>query len=141
SQDFEAQLFATNVVQEIVFGMEQLGVPVDEMRRRLPHALAAVGLEGFDRRDPATLSGGEKQRLAIAATLALQPSILVFDEPTTDLDPLGKLEIFTVLGTMRRQGYTLVVIEHEVAAAEHADRLIIMNDGQIVADDVPDRVL
>jgi energy-coupling factor transporter ATP-binding protein EcfA2 len=141
SQDFEAQLFATNVVQEVVFGMEQLGVPPDEMRRRVPHALAAVGLQGFEHRDPATLSGGEKQRLAIAATLALQPRILVFDEPTTDLDPLGKLEIFAVLTSMRRQGYTLVVIEHESAAAAQADRLIVMSNGQIVCDDTPARVL
>ena len=141
SQDFEAQLFATNVLQEVVFGMEQLGVAADEMQRRLPQALQTVGLAGFERRDPATLSGGEKQRLAIAATLALQPRILVFDEPTTDLDPLGKLDIFAVLATMRRGGYTLLVIEHESAAAENADRMIIMSRGRIVADDVPDRVL
>ena len=141
SQDFEAQLFATNVVQEVVFGMEQLGVPPDEMRRRAPRALAAVGLQGFEHRDPSTLSGGEKQRLAIAATLALQPRILVFDEPTTDLDPLGKLEIFAVLAAMRREGYTLVVIEHEIAAAEQADRLIIMSKGRIVCDDTPATVL
>ncbi len=141
SQDFEAQLFATNVLQEVVFGMEQLGVPADEMRRRVPAALHAVGLQGFEGRDPATLSGGEKQRLAIAATLALQPQILVFDEPTTDLDPLGKLEIFEVLAGMRRAGYTLVVIEHETAAAEKADRVIVMSGGRIVADDVPARVL
>jgi energy-coupling factor transporter ATP-binding protein EcfA2 len=137
SQDFEAQLFATNVLQEVVFGMEQLGVPPDEMRRRAPGALAAVGLQGFEHRDPSTLSGGEKQRLAIAATLALQPHILVFDEPTTDLDPLGKLEIFAVLASMRREGYTLVVIEHEIAAAEQADRLIVMSKGRIVCDDTP----
>jgi len=141
SQDFEAQLFATNVVQEVVFGMEQLGVPRDAMHRRLHSALDAVGLHGFEHRDPATLSGGEKQRLAIAATLALEPSILVFDEPTTDLDPLGKLEVFEVLATMRQRGATLVVIEHEIAAAEKADRLIIMSAGGIVADDVPERVL
>src|SRR5512139_310367 len=97
SQDFEAQLFATNVVQEVVFGMEQLGVPPDAMRARLAGALEAVGLHRFEGRDPATLSGGEKQRLAIAATLALQPRVLVFDEPTTDLDPQGKVEIFDVL--------------------------------------------
>jgi len=141
SQDFEAQLFATNVIQEVVFGMEQLGVPADEMKRRVPRVLEAVGLRGFAHRDPATLSGGEKQRLAIAAMLALQPHILVFDEPTTDLDPIGKLEIFQVLAAMRRQGYTLVVIEHETAAAAAADRLIVMSQGRIVADDLPQRVL
>jgi energy-coupling factor transport system ATP-binding protein len=138
TQDFEAQLFATNVLQEVAFGMEQLGVPPVEIRKRAGAALAAVGLEGFEARDPATLSGGEKQRLAIAATLALEPRILVFDEPTTDLDPLGKLEIFDVLARMRGQGYTLVVIEHETAAAEHADRLLIMHQGRIVGDDRPE---
>lgn len=141
SQDFEAQLFATNVVQEVVFGMEQLGVSPWEMQQRVHAALQAVGLLGFEHRDPATLSGGEKQRLAIAATLALQPRILVFDEPTTDLDPLGKREIFAVLGSMRRQGYTLVVIEHEAAAADEADRVIVMSAGRIVIDDLPERVL
>jgi energy-coupling factor transport system ATP-binding protein len=141
SQDFEAQLFATNVRHEVAFGMEQLGVPPEAMGERLSEALRTVGLAGFEPRDPNTLSGGEKQRLAIAATLALQPRILVFDEPTTDLDPLGKLEIFAVLATMRRRGYTLVVIEHESAAAESADRLVVMSRGRIVADDVPQRVL
>ncbi|HVM98390.1 MAG TPA: ABC transporter ATP-binding protein, partial [Candidatus Acidoferrales bacterium] len=141
SQDFEAQLFATDVVQEIAFGMEQLGVPPDAMRQRIHAALTAVGLTGFEGRDPSTLSGGEKQRLAIAATVAMQPQVLVFDEPTTDLDPLGKIEIFAVLGAMRRQGYTLVVIEHETTAAELADRLILLSDGRVVADDVPARLL
>ncbi len=141
SQDFEAQLFATNVVQELAFGLEQLGVPADEMRRRVPQALATVGLAGFEHRDPTTLSGGEKQRLAIAATLVLEPSILVFDEPTTDLDPVGKLEIFDVLARMRRLGYTLLLIEHETVAAEKADRIVLLSAGRVVADDTPDRVL
>lgn len=138
TQDFEAQLFATNVLQEVAFGLEQFGVPPAQIRTRALAALVAVGLEGFEGRDPATLSGGEKQRLAIAATLALEPRVLVFDEPTTDLDPLGKLEIFDILGRMRSRGYTLVVIEHETAAAEHADRLVLMEHGRIVADDRPE---
>jgi energy-coupling factor transport system ATP-binding protein len=141
SQDFEAQLFATNVVQEITFAMEQLGVPVAEMQERLPAALQAVGLVGFERRDPATLSGGEKQRLAIAAILALKPPILVFDEPTTDLDPLGKQEVFAVLDRVRRDGSTLVLIEHEVAAAERADRVVLMAEGRIIADAPPAALL
>lgn len=140
TQDFEAQLFATNVLQEVAFGLEQFGVAPTEIRRRALAALEAVGLGGFESRDPATLSGGEKQRLAIAATLALEPRIFVFDEPTTDLDPLGKLEIFDLLARMRGQGYTLVVIEHETAAAEHADRLLLMSHGCIVADDTPARL-
>ena len=141
SQDFEAQLFATNVAQEIAFGMEQMGVPRPAMRERLQEALRMVGLSGFEHRDPATLSGGEKQRLAIAAVLALRPQVLVFDEPTTDLDPLGKLEIFDVLATLRGRGLTIVLIEHEVEAASRADRLVLMSEGRIVADDRPERIL
>lgn len=141
SQDFEAQLFATNVVQEIVFGMEQLGVEPQLMRDRVGEALATVGLAGFEDRDPSTLSGGEKQRLAIAASLALQPQILVFDEPTTDLDPAGKLEVFAVLAAMRARGYTLILIEHESSAAEHADRLVVMERGRIAAIDTPQHLL
>lgn len=141
SQDFESQLFATNVIQEIVFGMEQLGVEPARMHERVRRCLQTVGLDGFDARDPSALSGGEKQRLAIAATLALEPKILVFDEPTTDLDPAGKLEVFAVLAAMRRRGYTLVLIEHESSAAELADRLVVMSAGRIVADDTPRNVL
>jgi len=141
SQDFDAQLFATNVGQEVAFGMEQLGVPRPLMQQRLADALALVGLSGFEKRDPSTLSGGEKQRLAIAALLALQPAILVCDEPTTDLDPLGKAAIFAVLATLRQHGATILLIEHETEAAERADRLLLMADGRIVADGAPAALL
>jgi len=133
-QDFEAQLFATDVVQEIAFGLEQLGLPPAEMAERVRAALALVGLAGFEARDPATLSGGEKQRLAIAAVLAMRPPLLVFDEPTTDLDPLGKHEVFTVLDTMRRSGHTMLLVEHEIEAAERADRVVLLDSGRIIAD-------
>jgi energy-coupling factor transport system ATP-binding protein len=141
SQDFEAQLFATNVLHEMTFAMEQLGIPTAEMSDRVRDALGAVGLAGFERRDPATLSGGEKQRLAIGAVLALRPPIFVFDEPTTDLDPVGKGEIFAVLDRLRRDGYTLVLIEHEITAADHADRVILLDGGCIVAAAPPAQVL
>lgn len=137
SQDFEAQLFATTVRDEVAFAMEQRGVARETMQERLTDALQRVGLKGFDERDPATLSGGEKQRLAIAAVLALRPDVLVFDEPTTDLDPLGKVQIFDVLDVLSQQGTTIVLIEHEIAAAERADRLILLADGQVAADAAP----
>ena len=112
------------------------------MHPRLTESLAQVGLSGFEGRDPTTLSGGQKQRLAIAALLALRPRILVFDEPTTDLDPEGRQEIFALLGQMRKQGHTLVVVEHEVtAAAGTADRLLILADGEVVADGPPVELL
>src|SRR5262249_48944628 len=141
SQDFEAQLFSTNVRQEVAFGMEQLGIPRADMLRRLHDALALVGLSGFEGRDPGTLSGGEKQRLAIAALLALEPELLVFDEPTTDLDPLGKTAIFDVLAALRERGSTVLLIEHETEAAERATRLLLMEQGRVVADGPPDRLL
>jgi energy-coupling factor transport system ATP-binding protein len=140
-QDFEAQLFSTTVRDEVVFGMEQLGVAPAEMRQRLEEALALVGLVGFETRDPTTLSGGQKQRLAIAAILALRPQVLVLDEPTTDLDPQGRQEIFALLSSMRAEGHTLILVEHELAAAVDADLVVLLAQGTIVAADRPEVVL
>jgi cobalt transport protein ATP-binding subunit len=140
-QDFEAQLFSTTVRDEVLFGMEQLGVPPQKMDQRLRKVLVQVGLAGFEARDPTTLSGGEKQRLAIAALLALQPQIFVLDEPTTDLDPQGRQEIFALLGRMRGDGSTLIVVEHELAAAVAADQIVLLAAGEIVAAGSPRDVL
>jgi energy-coupling factor transport system ATP-binding protein len=140
-QDFEAQLFSTTVRDEIIFGMEQLGVERAEMQRRLDEVLAQVGLSGYESRDPTTLSGGQKQRLAIAALLALRPRVLVLDEPTTDLDPQGRHEIFSLLGRMRREGHTLVLVEHEAAAAVAADRVVLLSAGEIVITGSPAEIL
>jgi len=140
-QDFEAQLFSTTVRDEVVFGLEQLGVEPAEMYPRLTESLARVGLSGLESRDPTTLSGGQKQRLAIAALLALRPHILVFDEPTTDLDPEGRQDVFALLGEMRKQGHTLIVVEHEVTSALAADRLLILAEGELVADGPPNELL
>jgi energy-coupling factor transport system ATP-binding protein len=140
-QDFEAQLFATTVRDEIIFGMEQLGVERAEMQQRLAEVLAQVGLSGYESRDPTTLSGGQKQRLAIAALLALRPQVLVLDEPTTDLDPQGRQEVFTLLGRMRTAGHTLVLVEHELAAAVAADQLVLLAGGEIVASGSPAQIL
>jgi energy-coupling factor transport system ATP-binding protein len=140
-QDFEAQLFSTTVRDEIIFGMEQLGVAPDEMQQRLEEVLALVGLVGFEARDPTTLSGGQKQRLAIAALLALRPQVFVLDEPTTDLDPQGRQEIFSLLGKMRAEGHTLVLVEHELSAAVDANMVVLLSEGQIIIADRPDKLL
>ncbi len=140
-QDFEAQLFSTNVRLEVAFGMENQGLEREEMERRLPEVLRLVGLEGYERRNPATLSGGEKQRLAIASVLAMQPRVLILDEPTTDLDPQGKRDVFRVLRALRDSGATVVLIEHELAAAEMADRVVIMKEGRITSDGPPAELL
>src|SRR5581483_8133176 len=132
-QDFEAQLFSTNVAHEVAFAMEQIGMGRDEMVRRIRPALEAVGLAGFEYRDPTSLSGGEKQRLAIACVLALRPEVIVLDEPTTDLDPEGKAEVFALIRRLRAQGLSLVVIEHEAEVLRDADRLVLMREGEIIA--------
>ena len=141
AQDFEAQLFSTSVLAELAFGLEQLGVPSEQIEARVAAALQAVGLNGFGERDPATLSGGEKQRLAIAALLALEPELLVLDEPTTDLDPLGKEEVLAVLRALRARGQTLVVVEHESRALEMADQVVVLRAGKVAAAAPPAEIL
>jgi energy-coupling factor transporter ATP-binding protein EcfA2 len=136
-QDFEAQLFSTNVAHEVAFAMEQVGMDREEMVRRIRPALEAVGLGGFEHRDPTSLSGGEKQRLAIASVLALRPAIIVLDEPTTDLDPEGKAEVFALIRSLREQGLSLVVIEHEAEVLRGADRLVLIREGEIIAEGTP----
>ena len=140
-QDFEAQLFSTDVTQEVIFALEQTGVPPAEMTARMRAALAAVGLAGFEGRDPTTLSGGEKQRLAIAGVLALRPPIMVMDEPTTDLDPEGRHALYDVITALRAEGLALLVIEHDVEAARDADELILLREGRVAARGRPAAIL
>jgi energy-coupling factor transport system ATP-binding protein len=140
-QDFEAQLFSSDVTQEIVFGLEHTGVAPSEMGARVRDALATVGLPGFEGRDPGTLSGGEKQRLSIAGLLALRPPVLVLDEPTTDLDPVGRRDVFAVLAGLRRERLAILLIEHDVGAAVAADHLLLLRDGRVVASGPPAIVL
>src|SRR5215213_4957219 len=134
-QDFEAQLFSTNVALEVAFGPENFKVERTEMIERVERVLGQVRLEGFEKRTPATLSGGQKQRLAIASVLAIEPRILCLDEPTTDLDPIGKLGIFEIAEDLKdRDDVTLIVVEHETEETLDADRIIVLRDGKIVAD-------
>jgi energy-coupling factor transporter ATP-binding protein EcfA2 len=139
-QDFESQLFSTNVAHEVAFAMEQVGMDRAEMDRRIMPALEAVGLRGFEHRDPMSLSGGEKQRLAIASVLALRPSVIVLDEPTTDLDPEGRAEVFELIARLRAQGLSLIVIEHESEELRAADRIMILREGEVAADGPPAEV-
>jgi energy-coupling factor transport system ATP-binding protein len=137
-QEFESQLFCTSVELEVAFGPENLQVAPPEIRRRVSAALAAVGLAGLERREPATLSGGQKQRLALAAVLALEPRVLVMNEPTTDLDPAGRAEVFALARRLREeQGIAVVVAEHEIEAAFPADRVVLLDQGRIAASGPP----
>ncbi len=140
-QDFESQLFSTNVAHEVAFALEQIGMGRQEMSRRIGPALEAVGLAGFEHRDPTSLSGGQKQRLAIAAVLALRPRVIVLDEPTTDLDPVGRMEVFALIRRMREQGLSLVVIEHEAEELRLCDRIVLLHEGSAIADASPSVVM
>jgi energy-coupling factor transport system ATP-binding protein len=131
-QDFEAQLFSTNVELEVAFGPENFGVDPEEIKKRIDKNLELVGLVGFKNRPPSTLSGGQKQKLAIASVLAMQPTILVMDEPTTDLDPISKIGVFQIADTLReRDDMTMIVVEHETEEALKAQRILLMKDGEI----------
>jgi len=113
-QDFEAQLFSTNVRLEVAFGPGQLGVPPAEIATRIDRTLALVSLQGLVERDPSTLSGGQKQRLAIASILAMQPDVLLLDEPATDLDPIGRRELYAALEEIRGGDLVMLAVEHEI---------------------------
>lgn len=139
-QDFEAQLFSTDVAREVAFGIEQLGVEANEARERLEWALSAVGLTGLSRRDPSTLSGGQKQRVAVAALLAMRPRAMLLDEPATDLDPQGRLEVYETLGRLRSEGLAMLSVEHEVESVLGADAILLMREGRIVANGRPGEI-
>jgi len=132
-QNPEEQLFHMRVEDEVAFGPENLGLPREEIARLVAWALEAVGLAGFEERSPLQLSGGEKQRLAIAAVLAMQPNILVLDEPTASLDPLGTAEVFELLREVRRTMDVTVVMATQDGewVAEQADRLVVLDQGCI----------
>ena len=136
-QDFEAQLFSTNVRLEVAFGPGQLGVPAEEIARRVDAALATVDLTAYESRDPSTLSGGQKQRLAIASILAMAPDVILLDEAATDLDPLGRRELYATLARLRRERTALVAVEHEIDSVLGADRLYLMRRGEVVASGPP----
>ncbi len=141
-QDFEAQLFTTRVDQEVAFGPENLGLPREELRRRVAECLALVGLAGLDDRDPATLSGGQRQLLALAAVLALSPQLLVLDEPTTDLDPRRVEELLDSLDRLSRtRDLTLIFLGEDLRLTRLCTRIVLLNRGEILADGAPAVIL
>lgn len=131
-QDPETQFIMMNVEDEVALGLETLGLEREEIKKRIEWALDIVGLRGFELRSPEELSGGQKQRIAIASILAMRPEILILDEPTSDLDPLGKLEIFELLDKIKREfELTIVLVSHETRKImEFCNRAIIIEDGE-----------
>ena len=140
-QDFEAQLFSTNVELEMAFGPENLGLPRSEIEDRIHRYLTLVGLENLRERQPSSLSGGQKQRLAIGSVLAIEPKILVMDEPTTDLDPQGREEVLSIGEHLRGEGRMLILVDHDPEYALRADQLWLMREGEVVAKGLPKDIL
>jgi energy-coupling factor transport system ATP-binding protein len=137
-QDPENGLVAPFVEDDVAFGLENLGVPRQEMLDRVARAIRAVGLEGYERREPGTLSGGEKQRVALAGLLAVEPEILVLDEPTSMLDAAGRREVLQYLETLRAEK-TVLHVTHHLEELAGADRILVLNGGDLIADDPPER--
>ena len=140
-QNPDNQIVANVVEEDVAFAPENLGVPSDEIRKRVDDALEAVGMTQFVKHAPHLLSGGQKQRIAIAGVLAMKPECIVLDEATAMLDPIGRREVLAAVEKLNReQGFTVVLITHHMNEAEHADRVIVMNDGLVVMDGKPREV-
>ena len=140
-QNPDNQIVANVVEEDVAFAPENLGVPTEEIRRRVDDALRTVGMEKFAKHAPHLLSGGQKQRIAIAGVLAMRPQCIVLDEATAMLDPVGRREVLAAVEKLNReQGITVVLITHHMNEAEHADRVIVMNDGLVVMDGKPREV-
>lgn len=142
-QNPENQLFALSVEKDVAFGLENLGVPREEMRKRVDWALETAGIYELRERAPHELSGGQQQRVAIASIIAMRPDIMVLDEPTSFLDPLGAKKIFEVINELNKSlGMTVVLVEHRLdLAARYANHVIIMDKGKVVLDGEPRTVL
>lgn len=138
-QDPDVQIIAPTVWQDVAFGPTNLDYPEDKIRDAVQEALHQVGLEGFDKRPPYHLSGGEKKRVAIAGVLAMDPDILVLDEPTSMLDPAGSEDIMDLLDELNHQGKTIIISTHDVELAyPWADRIVLMENGHIIASGTPE---
>jgi len=141
-QNPENQLFALSVEKDVAFGLENFGMARDDMRKRVDWALQTAGIESLRERAPHELSGGQQQRVAIASVLAMQPELMVLDEPTSFLDPLGAVKIFEVINELNKKlGITVVLVEHRLdLASKYANHVIVMDEGKVVLDGEPRKV-
>ena len=140
-QNPDNQIVANVVEEDVAFAPENLGVPTEEIRRRVDDALRTVGMEKFAKHAPHLLSGGQKQRIAIAGVLAMRPQCIVLDEATAMLDPIGRSEVISTIERLNHdEGITVVLITHHMNEAEHADRVIVMNEGRVAMDGAPREV-
>lgn len=140
-QNADNQIVGMSVEEDVAFGPGNLGLPSAEVRRRVDHALARVGLTDLKTRPPHTLSGGQKQLLALAGLLAMEPKIIVLDEPTASLDPESKKKVLTLLQTLNSQGIGIIHVTHSMEEAALANRVLVMDQGELVADGSPNEIL
>lgn len=121
------------VFEEIAYGLENLGVPREEIGQRVTDVIKLLKIEDLQDKNPNELSGGQSQRVAIASIIVMNPKVLIFDEPTSQLDPLGTEEIFDILKLLKSQNKTIILVEHKIdLIAEYADRVVVMDDGEII---------
>ena len=140
-QNPDNQLVATIVEEDVAFGPENLGVPPEEIRKRVYDALEKVGMSEYKKHAPHLLSGGQKQRVAIAGILAIQPKCIIFDEPTAMLDPLGRKEVLNVLHELnRKENVTIILITHYMEEVIDADYVYVMDGGKLVMDGTPRQI-
>lgn len=140
-QNPDNQLVSTIVEEDVAFAPENLGLPYEELRKRVDEALKIVSMEEFAKHAPHNLSGGQKQRIAIAGILAMKPSCIVLDEPTAMLDPLGRKSVIdAIVKLSKEENITVILITHHMNEAVLADRVVVMNDGQVFLDDTPKKI-
>ncbi len=140
-QNPDNQLVASIVEEDVAFGPENLGIPPEEIRRRVDDALQAVDMYEYRRHAPYKLSGGQKQRIAIAGIIAMEPKCIVLDEPTAMLDPRGRAEVLDTIHKLNREkGITIVLITHYMDEAVDADRVVVMDNGRILTEGTPRQV-
>lgn len=141
-EDPDFQMVSISVEEEVAFGPENLGIPPDEMEQRIQDALRKTHISDLRERTISTLSGGQKQRVAISAVLSMLPQVLLLDEPTSELDPIGTHEVFSALRELNRQiGITIIIVSHDVERlVEHADRILVLSEGRLALDGPPREV-
>ena len=133
-QNPDNQLVATVVEEDVAFGPENLGLPREEIRQRVDSALDTVGMTEYIKNAPHKLSGGQKQRVAIAGIIAMKPEIIIFDESTAMLDPQGRAEVVEIMERLNKEGITVLNITHYMDEAARADRVVVINDGELIMD-------
>ncbi|MFH2076275.1 MAG: ATP-binding cassette domain-containing protein [Pseudomonadota bacterium] len=139
-QNPESQIVGMTVEEDVAFGPENLALPSAEIRRRVDASLAMVGMKGFEQRAPHTLSGGEKRLLSIAGVVAMNPSYIAFDEPTAYLDPLGRQRVLSIIRRLNGEGMAIIQIAHDMRDVAEADRVVVIDRGQVLLTGTPAEV-